>query len=193
MPAHRTKLNPRQAVFCAEYITDFNATQAAIRAGYASKYAARVAYKMLLQPHIQEAVNREITARAKRTHITQDRVLRELAAVAFFDPRKLFAPDGSPLPINELDDATAAALGGLDVQEVFEGSGENRVFVGYVKKYKVADKNAALSNAMKHLGMLKESLALSGPDGGPVEVNVKQAITTTLVANLKKVLHARRG
>lgn len=193
MPAHRTKLNPRQAVFCAEYITDFNATQAAIRAGYASKYAARVAYKMLLQPHIQEAVNREITARAKRTHITQDRVLRELAAVAFFDPRKLFAPDGSPLPINELDDATAAALGGLDVQEVFEGSGENRVFVGYVKKYKVADKNAALGNAMKHLGMLKESLALSGPDGGPVEVNVKQAITTTLVANLKKVLHARRG
>ena len=193
MPAHRTKLNPRQAVFCAEYITDFNATQAAIRAGYASKYAARVAYKMLLQPHIQEAVNREITARAKRTHITQDRVLRELAAVAFFDPRKLFAPDGSPLPINELDDATAAALGGLDVQEVFEGSGENRVFVGYVKKYKVTDKNAALGNAMKHLGMLKESLALSGPDGGPVEVNVKQAITTTLVANLKKVLHARRG
>lgn len=193
MPAHRTKLNPRQAVFCAEYITDFNATQAAIRAGYASKYAARVAYKMLLQPHIQEAVNREITARAKRTHITQDRVLRELAAVAFFDPRKLFAPDGSPLPINELDDATAAALGGLDVQEVFEGSGENRVFVGYVKKYRVTDKNAALGNAMKHLGMLKESLALSGPDGGPVEVNVKQAITTTLVANLKKVLHARRG
>lgn len=193
MPAHRTKLNPRQAVFCAEYITDFNATQAAIRAGYASKYAARVAYKMLLQPHIQEAVNREITARAKRTHITQDRVLRELAAVAFFDPRKLFAPDGSPLPINELDDATAAALGGLDVQEVFEGTGENRVFVGYVKKYKVTDKNAALGNAMKHLGMLKESLALSGPEGGPVEVNVKQAITTTLVANLKKVLHARRG
>lgn len=193
MPAHRTKLNPRQAVFCAEYITDFNATQAAIRAGYASKYAARVAYKMLLQPHIQEAVNREITARAKRTHITQDRVLRELAAVAFFDPRKLFAPDGSPLPINELDDATAAALGGLDVQEMFEGTGENRVFVGYVKKYKVTDKNTALGNAMKHLGMLKESLALSGPDGGPVEVNVKQAITTTLVANLKKALHARRG
>lgn len=193
MPAHRTKLNPRQAVFCAEYITDFNATQAAIRAGYASKYAARVAYKMLLQPHIQEAVNREITARAKRTHITQDRVLRELAAIAFFDPRKLFAPDGSPLPINALDDATAAALGGLDVQEVFEGTGENRVFVGYVKKYKVTDKNAALGAAMKHLGMLKESLALSGPDGGPVEVNVKQAITTTLVANLKKVLHARRG
>lgn len=193
MPAHRTKLNPRQAVFCAEYITDFNATQAAIRAGYASKYAARVAYKMLLQPHIQEAVNREITARAKRTHITQDRVLRELAAVAFFDPRKLFAPDGSPLPINELDDATAAALGGLDVQEVFEGTGENRVFVGYIKKYKVTDKNTALGNAMKHLGMLKESLALSGPEGGPVEVNVKQAITTTLVANLKKVLHARRG
>ena len=193
MPAHRTKLNPRQAVFCAEYITDFNATQAAIRAGYASKYAARVAYKMLLQPHIQEAVHREITARAKRTHITQDRVLRELAAVAFFDPRKLFAPDGSPLPINELDDATAAALGGLDVQEVFEGTGENRVFVGYIKKYKVTDKNTALGNAMKHLGMLKESLALSGPEGGPVEVNVKQAITTTLVANLKKVLHARRG
>lgn len=81
------------------------------------------------------------------------RVLLEASRLATFDPRKLFREDGSPKPINELDDDTAAALAGLDVLEEFEGSGDGRVFVGYTKKYKVADKNSALEKLFKHHGL----------------------------------------
>ncbi len=66
------------------------------------------------------------------------RVLLEASRIALFDPRKLFRDDGTPKPICELDDDTAAALAGLDVHEGFEGSGEDGVFGGYRKKYEVA-------------------------------------------------------
>ena len=82
-----------------------------------------------------------------------ERVLLEASRIALFDPRKLFRDDGSPKPIYELDDDTAAALAGLDVVEEFEGSGEDRVFVGYTKKYKVADKNSAIEKLFKHHGL----------------------------------------
>lgn len=85
-----------------------------------------------------------------------ERVLLEASRLALFDPRKLFREDGSPKPINELDDDTAAALAGLDVLEEFEGSGDERVFVGYTKKYKIADKNSALEKLFKHHGLYKE-------------------------------------
>jgi phage terminase small subunit len=85
-----------------------------------------------------------------------ERVLLEASRLALFDPRKLFREDGSPKPINELDDDTAAALAGLDVLEEFEGSGDERVFVGYTKKYKIADKNSALEKLFKHHGLYEK-------------------------------------
>jgi len=90
---------------------------------------------------------------ADRLAISNERVLREIARLALFDPRSLFREDGTPKPINELDDDTAAAIAGLDVLEEFEGSGKDRVFIGYTKKYKIADKNAALEKLAKHLGL----------------------------------------
>ena len=81
------------------------------------------------------------------------RVLQEATRIALFDPRRLFFDDGMPKPITALDDDTAAALAGLDVVEEFEGSGDDRKFVGYTKKYKVADKNSALEKLFKHHGL----------------------------------------
>lgn len=97
---------------------------------------------------------KELTDELKnRNIITIERVMQEYAKLGFFDPRNLFRPDGSPKEITELDDETAAALAGLDVQEVYEGYGEDRKFVGYTKKYKLTDKKAALDSIAKCLGM----------------------------------------
>lgn len=93
---------------------------------------------------------------ANRFAITHERVLLEIARLALFDPRNLFREDGTPKPINELDDNTAAAIAGLEVLEEFEGSGKDRKFIGYTKKYKVADKNSALEKLAKHLGLYEK-------------------------------------
>jgi len=48
---------------------------------------------------------------------------------------------------------TAAAVAGIEVVEQFEGSGKDRVFVGYLKKYRIADKNSALEKLFRHHGL----------------------------------------
>lgn len=111
-------------------------------------------YENLRKPEIAEAIAESMKARSARTGITQDRVLQELARIAFFDPRKMFHGDGSPKSICELDDDTAAAVNGLDVVNI----GNSDVGIGQVLKYKVADKGAALTNAMRHLGMFNDKL-----------------------------------
>lgn len=160
-PAPRSKillerLNPKQRAFCLEYQKDRNATQAAIRAGYSPATARAIGSENLQKPDIAEAcqalADEHAAAAQAETGITLERVLRYLARGAFFDPRKLFNPDGSPKNIADLDDETAVALQGLDVLEEFEGAGKDRVFVGYTKRYRLADRKAYLDMLMQHLG-----------------------------------------
>ena len=111
------------------------------------------ACKLAANPKIAQRL-KELTDELKnRNMITVERVMQEYAKLGFFDPRNLFRPDGSPKEISELDDETAAALAGLDVQEVYDGFGEDRKFVGYTKKYKLTDKKSALDSIAKCLGM----------------------------------------
>lgn len=78
----------KQKLFAAEYIVDFNATQAAIRAGYSKKTAYCIGSENLKKPVIQELISEAIRDRIRRTHITQERVVLELASVAFADMAK---------------------------------------------------------------------------------------------------------
>lgn len=156
-------LLPKQAAFVAEYLIDGNATQAAIRAGYSPKTAHVIGQENLKKPVIASLLSQKQSVIAARQderleamELTEERVMRETARLAFFDPRKMFAQDGRPLSITELDADTAACIVGLDVLEEFSGTGQDRVLIGHVKKYKIADKNSALERAAKILGMFKK-------------------------------------
>lgn len=72
----------RQNLFAQEYLIDFNATQAAIRAGYSTTSAYSIGSENLRKPEIQYRIQREIADRSKRTEIRADDVLRELARIA---------------------------------------------------------------------------------------------------------------
>lgn len=76
-------LTPKQKLFVAEYLVDLNATAAALRAGYSQKTAAQVGYQLLQKSTVQEAIQQAMDDRAKRTTVTQDRVVSELAKIAF--------------------------------------------------------------------------------------------------------------
>ena len=153
-------LLPKQAAFVQEYLISGNATQAAIHAGYSPKTAHVIGQENLKKPAIASLLAEKQTVIAARQderlaqmELTKERVAREIARISFFDPRKMFAADGRPLAITELDSDTAACVIGLDVLEQYEGSGEDRHLVGLIKKYKIADKNSALDKAAKILGM----------------------------------------
>lgn len=148
-------LSTKQAQFVREYLIDLNATQAAIRAGYSVNTATAQSSRLLANVNVASAVETAMAARAERTHITQDRVLQELARIAFFDIRKLYNADGTMKRPDQLDDEAAAVLSGLDVVEM---TGGDESLPLSTKKAKVFDKTSALTLAMRHLGMLNDKL-----------------------------------
>lgn len=77
------KLTPKQIKFIDEYLIDLNATQAAIRAGYSKKTAQRIGSENLSKPLLQEEIQKRRNKLQTKCEITQERVLRELAAIAF--------------------------------------------------------------------------------------------------------------
>ena len=76
------KLTNKQRIFCREYLIDKNATQAAIRAGYAVNSARITASQLLTNPNISKFINDGIAKQEKRIEITGDRVIKEIAYLA---------------------------------------------------------------------------------------------------------------
>lgn len=107
----------KQQLFVREYLVDLNATQAAIRAGYSKKTSRQHATRLLTNVYILAEIERATRARFERLEITADRVLQELAKLAFVDIRKLFNADGSMKRIHELDGNTAAAIKSFECVE----------------------------------------------------------------------------
>ena len=82
-------LNRRQRRFAQEYLLDLNAKQAAIRAGYSARTAKSLGHRLLTHVDVLAEVSRLIEARAVRTEVSAERVVMELARVAFGDIRSI--------------------------------------------------------------------------------------------------------
>ncbi|MDN3575877.1 terminase small subunit [Chitinimonas viridis] len=147
------KLSPRRQRFVDEYLVDMNGVAAYLRAGFASRNAAAAAsgaHRLLKVDAVAEAIAERMAARQQRTEISQDRVLNEYARIAFFDPRRLFHPDGRLKKVLELDADSAAVLTAMDVAELAAGEGST------IRKVKLLDKKAALDSLARHLGLFND-------------------------------------
>lgn len=173
------KLTKKQQVFCKEYLIDLNATQAAIRAGYSKKTAGQIGDENLKKPEISHAIQLEMNKRAARTEITVDRVLKELARIAFADPRKIMKWNQRGVILRDsetLTDDEAAAV--CEVTQTITDAG------GSIK-IKLNDKNTALQLAGRHLKMYTDKLALGGDDDAPPIGFVKARSVKEAAANLQ--------
>jgi len=166
------RLTPKRKLFCAEYIIDNNGTQSAIRAGYPAKNASRIAHELLQIKTVQEAIQKEMDARAKRTHITADRVLMELAKCGFanLDDFVTINEDGIPsFDFSTVDRDKMAALSEITHDSIWEGKGRGAQEVKRIK-IKFHDKVRSLQLLGNHLGIFREN---AGADDAPMPVKVE--------------------
>jgi phage terminase small subunit len=141
-------LTPKQERFIEEYLIDLNATQAALRAGYSAKTAGAIGKENLQKPPIREEIRRRRKQQARETRITANRVLKELACIAFSDLRD-FASWGSAGFV--LKDSTRLPFGksrcvALVAQSRTANGGESI-------RFKLHDKVKALKLLGEHLGL----------------------------------------
>ena len=138
------KLTEKQKRFVSEYLVDLNATQAAIRAGYSAKTAEVIGYENLRKPQIMAAVAERQTQLSNKLEISQEKVLQELAAIAF---------------ANGTDFVTVTGAGLLDVKATSDVSKEKLPAIAGIKysqtgiEIKLHDKVRALELLGKHLGI----------------------------------------
>ena len=156
--AKRAKLAPAKHVFVKEYLIDMNATQAAIRCGYSPKTAKQQGSRLLTYADVQEGIAKGMEARNKRTEITADRVLREIAKVGFATMRHFLRvdQDGQPqIDLTHTDHDNLDALAEVSTETVIEGDAQNRQVIRKTK-IKLHDKLRALQLLAEHTGVFKE-------------------------------------
>ena len=137
-------MTPRQKIFVDEYIVTLNASEAARRAGYKPRAAQSTGSQLLDIPEIAAAIRDALAARAARTRVSADRVIEELARIAFSDIGRVvdFGPEGLRLkPNHVLAEADRAAIAELSSR------GKGRLHV------RLQDKQRALDALARHLGL----------------------------------------
>lgn len=150
MAAVLTKVAQKERLFILSFIDNGgNGTQAAIAAGFAPASARTTGSKLLAKPRIAAEIAKLTQRAVAKTEATIDRTLRENAALAFADPRRICGPDGAVLPFQDWPAELAAAVSSIEVEEVFQGRGSKRKVVSVVKKVRWWDKGAALERLFK--------------------------------------------
>lgn len=158
------KLTPKQQAFVREYLVDLNASAAARRAGYSAKTADRTGHENLKKPEIAAAIAEAQQARSRRTQVTADQVVEELAKVGFSNLLDYFRITTNGEPYVDLSAVTrdqAAVLAELQVDDYIEGRGDDAREVRRVK-IKLHDKLKALEQLARHLGVAEKLDITSG-------------------------------
>lgn len=159
-------LTAKQKRFADEYLIDLNATRA-YKVAYPrvkKDSAARAnGSRLLTNANVASYVEKRINERQKRTEITQDMVVRELAKIGFADVTDFVTIEGPFVKVKSTAEMPADKIGAIaGIKE-----GANGIEV------KLNDKGKALELLGRHLGMFKDKMELAGKDGNPIETESK--------------------
>lgn len=161
-------MTQKQKRFIEEYLIDLNATQAAIRAGYSPDSAADIGSENLRKPDIRAHIDKKMAERSRRTGVNADRVVMELAKLAFVNAADVINTGDATLREDALVEDTAA-IQSVKVKVIPTQNGE-----GIEREIKMADKIKALELLGKHLGMFKDKVDVSVEKSEKLEEIISQ-------------------
>lgn len=144
-------MTKKQKRFCEEYLIDLNATQAAIRAGYSPGTAGAIGAENLTKPEIQRAVAKAMAERSRRTGVNAERVVLELAKIAFVNVGNVIDATDATLK-TDADPEDLAAIQSIKVKDMGD--------MGIEREIRMADKLKALELLGRHLGMFNDKIRL---------------------------------
>lgn len=144
---------------------DLNATKAAIRAGYKPTTARQMGNLLLTKVDISSHVEQLREKQSKRTDITADMVIAELARIGFHNVKDFVNGGNNVLELKGIDSNKTAAVAGVKTT-VNENSGN------ITTEIKFHDKVSALEKLGRHLGIFERDNAQQKTDSAPPIINV---------------------
>lgn len=160
------RLPRRYRRFVDEYVSGKTAVDAIRAAGSKSKHARTIACRLLQTPDIDEAVQERTRFFVAELGVRHERLIREMYAVATSDVRKLMDAEGKQIPLHKLDDATAAAIASVDIEQI-----STQGLEGTRYKYKFWDKNKAAEKLGVYLKLWDAKQVNLNVDNRSVHIN----------------------
>lgn len=158
-----------------------NATKAAIESGSPVRNAANCGCEMLKRPHVKQLIAELTKAADRQAVLDAARVLKEIERIALMDPADAFDKDGhSLLNIHDIPEDARRCISGIDVEELWEGRGQDREQVGVVKKVRFWSKPDSLNMLAKYLRMWVEAQQPGGRGTGGPQIDLAWADEVTL-------------
>lgn len=162
----KRQLSEQRQRFVDEYLIDLNGTQAAIRAGYSPKTAQEQASRLLSNVMVQQAIAERMAERSRRTGVNQDRVVLELAKIAFVKLTDIVTSEGKIKETATDDDLSC-------IESIKYKHSDTDTGYSTEREVKLSSKLKALELLGKHLGMWNDKIdvnvalptVISGEDG----------------------------
>jgi phage terminase small subunit len=152
----RMAMTKKQKLFVEEYLIDLNATQAAIRAGYSPSSARQIADENMSKHDIKNAIEKALAERSKRTGINADRIVTELAKIAFLNPSNVINFQNASV-LETADEEDLACISSLKIKRSSSDTGDS-----VEREIKIYDKIKALELLGKHMGMFTDKFKVEG-------------------------------
>jgi len=163
MPALK---NPQHELFCLEYLKDLNATKAAERAGYSKKTARQQGSVLLSKPDISARLAEALAEKQKAVGMSAEDVIRELSLIASSDIVDLFEPKLLTMrTVSDIPEKLRRCIQSVEFVEEFEGSGRDKVQIGWTRKIKLWSKDKALENLGRYHKLFVDVVKHEGLEG----------------------------
>lgn len=181
-------LTPQQELFVLEYIIDWNGPRAAKESGYPKP--SITCKSLLSKPNIKKSIRVHLSSHTNYED-RANRVIKELSHIAYSDPSELFDENGCLLPPSSLPEHVSRSLSSIEVIRRGHGripknndkyilgseppsdgdeDSDSEDVIEWIHKIRQHDKVKALAILGKHFGIVHDKVELSGPNGGPLQV-----------------------
>lgn len=155
------ELTQKQKIFADEYLIDLNATRA-YKVAYPSvkkdETASSASSRMLRNVKVAKYIEKRMEERSKRTEITQDNVLKELATIAFANVTDFVSIENGVVTVKDTKDIPKELLPAIS--SIKDGK--------YGIEVSFCSKERSLELLGRHLGMLNDKLEVSGVVNNPM-------------------------
>ncbi len=160
----RRDLSEQQKRFVAEYLNDFNATQAALRAKYSKRTAYSQGQRLLKNVEVQKLLAKKSAKLVEKVDMNAEKLLRKAVQYLEINIAHFLEFDGRGNPYFDLQKPAREQLGMLDSIEISEGKYGRRIKMSLPKGKEM------LELIGRHISVqaFGNKLELTGKGGGPV-------------------------
>lgn len=156
----------KEEIFVASILIGLSKRDSAIKAGYNKKQPSGYANELLRRDRVQKRLAYRRRQLSTWFDVEAKKNLQAMACIAYSDVNEFFDKEGNIRPIHEIPRHARMAISGFDIDEIYEGVGKNRKFVGVTKKIRLADRNKAQESIARVQGQFEKD---DGGKGGPVQ------------------------